>query len=323
MKKKVYTLLSPDQDTNSYNWSFWEDRALVRVEERVKNSNEILFLDSHTHEYKSKIVEYKFDYKNKTLTDPKTILEDPYFSLEDPRLISKNSFTYIQYDAPKVECFFMKDGQNLTTGHAWEKNWQFIDQEKYFYKIKPLVIKGPNYKERFEYNMDWKYGDVFHLSSNMFEINDRQFILFHTYMSNETKRSDCNFNGQFADADHSLKNERLYYQGVIELEDLRPKFYVPKPLFYPPTKTNPYKFKKNKNKCVFVMCVRIINEELYITAGINDYECALITINAQDFIKWVDQRKDFIEETSTTNPTNGLREYQSFYRLSNENNLSL
>ena len=172
MKKKVYTLLSPDHDTNSYNWSFWEDRALVRVEERVKDSNEILFLDSHTQEYKSKIVEYKFDYKNKTLTNPKTILEDPYFSLEDPRLISKNSFTYVKYDAPKVECFLMKDKEALTSGHAWEKNWQFIDQEKYFYKIKPLVIRGPNYKERFEYNMDWKYGDVFHLSSNMFEIND-------------------------------------------------------------------------------------------------------------------------------------------------------
>ena len=74
MKKKVYTLLSPDQDTNSYNWSFWDDRALVRVE--GKN-------------YRSKIVEYKFDHINKTLTEPKTILEDPYFSLEDPRLISK------------------------------------------------------------------------------------------------------------------------------------------------------------------------------------------------------------------------------------------
>ena len=150
MKKKVYTLLSPNQDTNSYNWSFWEDRALVRVEERVKDSNEILFLDSHTQEYKSKIVEYKFDYKNKTLTNPKTILEDPYFSLEDPRLISKNSFTYVKYDAPKVECFLMKDKEALTSGHAWEKNWQFIDQEKYFYKIKPLVIRGPNYKDRFE-----------------------------------------------------------------------------------------------------------------------------------------------------------------------------
>ena len=304
MKKKVYILLSPDQDTNSYNWSFWEDRALVRVEERVKDSNDILFLDSHTQEYKSKIVEYKFDYKNKTLTNPKTILEDPYFSLEDPRLISKNSFTYVKYDAPKVECFLMKDKEALTSGHAWEKNWQFIDQEKYFYKIKPLVIRGPNYKERFEYNMDWKYGDVFHLSSNMFEINDRQFIIFHSYKG-------------------LTVNTRRYYQGVVELEDLRPKFYVPKPLFYPPTKTNPYKFKKNKNRCVFVMCVRIINEELYITAGINDCECALITINAQDFIKWVDQRKDFIEEISTTSPTNGLREYQSFYRLGDENNLLL
>ena len=289
MKKKVYTLLSPDQDTNSYNWSFWDDRALVRVE--GKN-------------YRSKIVEYKFDYINKTLTEPKTILEDPYFSLEDPRLISKNSFTYVKYDAPKVECFLMKDKEALTSGHAWEKNWQFIDQEKYFYKIKPLVIKGPNYKERFEYNMDWKYGDVFHLSSNMFEINDRQFIIFHSYKG-------------------LTVNTRRYYQGVVELEDLRPKFYVPKPLFYPPTKTNPYKFKKNKNRCVFVMCVRIINEELYITAGINDCECALITINAQDFIKWVDQRKDFIEEISTTSPTNGLREYQSFYRLGDENNLLL
>ena len=289
MKKKVYTLLSPDQDTNSYNWSFWDDRALVRVE--GKN-------------YRSKIVEYKFDHINKTLTEPKTILEDPYFSLEDPRLISKNSFTYVKYDAPKVECFLMKDKEALTRGHAWEKNWQFIDQEKYFYKIKPLVIKGPNYKERFEYNMDWKYGDVFHLSSNMFEINDRQFIIFHSYKG------------------HTV-NTRRYYQGVVELENLRPRFYVPKPLFYPPTKTNPYKFKKNKNRCVFVMCVRIINEELYITAGINDCECALITINAQDFIKWVDKRKDFIEEISTTSPTNGLREYQSFYRLGDENNLLL
>ena len=289
MKKKVYILLSPDQDTNSYNWSFWDDRALVRVE--GKN-------------YRSKIVEYKFDHINKTLTEPKTILEDPYFSLEDPRLISKNSFTYVKYDAPKVECFLMKDKEALTSGHAWEKNWQFIDQEKYFYKIKPLVIKGPNYKERIEYNMDWKYGDVFHLSSNMFEINDRQFIIFHSYKG------------------HTV-NTRRYYQGVVELENLRPKFYVPKPLFNPPTITNPYKFKKNKNKCVFVMCVRIINEELYITAGINDCECALITINAQDFIKWVDQRKDFIEELPTTNLTSGLREYQSFYRLGDENNLLL
>ena len=289
MKKKVYTLLSPDQDTNSYNWSFWEDRALVRVE--GKN-------------YRSKIVEYKFDHINKTLTEPKTILEDPYFSLEDPRLISKNSFTYVKYDRENVACYLMKDDKPLTSGHAWEKNWQFIDQEKYFYKIKPLVIKGPNYKERFEYNMDWNYGDVFHLSSNMFEINDRQFIIFHSYKG------------------HTV-NTRRYYQGVVELEDLRPKFYVPKPLFYPPTKTNPYKFKKNKNRCVFVMCVRIINEELYITAGINDCECALITINAQDFIKWIDQRKDFIEEISTTSPTNGLREYQSFYRLGDENNLLL
>ena len=289
MKKKVYTLLSPDQDTNSYNWSFWEDRALVRAE--GKN-------------YRSKIVEYKFDHINKTLTEPKTILEDPYFSLEDPRLISKNSFTYVKYDRENVACYLMKDDKPLTNGHAWEKNWQFIDQEKYFYKIKPLVIKGPNYKERFEYNMDWNYGDVFHLSSNMFEINDRQFIIFHSYKG------------------HTV-NTRRYYQGVVELEDLRPKFYVPKPLFYPPTKTNPYKFKKNKNRCVFVMCVRIINEELYITAGINDCECALITINAQDFIKWIDQRKDFIEEISTTSPTNGLREYQSFYRLGDENNLLL
>ena len=289
MKKKVYTLLSPDQDTNSYNWSFWDDRALVRVE--GKN-------------YRSKIVEYKFDHLNKTLTNPKTILEDPYFSLEDPRLISKNSFTYVKYDRENVACYLMKDDKPLTSGHAWEKNWQFIDQEKYFYKIKPLVIKGPNYKERIEYNMDWKYGDVFHLSSNMFEINDRQFIIFHSYKG------------------HTV-NTRRYYQGVVELENLRPKFYVPKPLFYPPTKTNPYKFKKNKNRCVFVMCVRVINEELYITAGINDCECALITINAQDFIKWVDQRKDFIEELPTTNLTSGLREYQSFYRLGDENNLLL
>ena len=285
MNKKIFTLLHPTKDTNSYNWSFWEDRALVRVEDKT---------------FKSKIVEYKFDYKKKTLTNPKTILEDPYFSLEDPRLISKNSFTYVKYDREKIECHFMKDSQPQTNGHEWQKNWQYINEEKYFYRIKPLIIKGPNYKERVNYNLNWKYGDKLHLSSNMFEINERQFIIFHSFKG-------------------ATVNTRKYYQGIIELENLKPKFYVPKPFFYPPKKTNPFKFKKNKNKCVFVMCARTIKNELYITAGINDCEAALITIPNEEFINWVDKNKEFVQDISSTNPTNGLREYQNFYRLKNEN----
>ena len=271
MNKKVYTLLKPDLHTNLYNWTFWDDRALVRVEDE---------------NYKSKIVEYKFDINEITLTNPKTILEHPRYGYEDPRLINKNDFTYVKYDKDEIQCFFMTNKEPLTEGNGWEKNWQHLDDDEYIYKIRPFIIRNKKNRERYDYYFNWEYGDIFHLSSE-FKIKDRQFVIFHTYTHSRT--------------------EKLYYQGVIELEDLKPKFYVPVPLFGPPPLDDPYKFKKNKTRCVYVMSTRIIDNYLHISAGINDCSCALIKICANEFIEWVDDQKLLVDEVKYILQSNGLK----------------
>ena len=291
MKKKVYTLLKPNLYINPYNWTFWEDRALVRVEEK---------------NYRSKILEYKFDLDKVELSNPKILLQDPIFSYEDPRLISKKDFTYVKYNSRTIECFFMRsDKGNMTKGHAWEKNWQHLEGDEYIYKIRPFIIRNNKNRDRFNYHFDWPYGNIFHLSSNLFEISNRQFLLFHTYTSAKIENSDILtvdegklFHGTYAvhSEDHTIKNNKSYYQGVIELVDLKPKFYVTKPLFDPPEKNNPYKFPKNKSKCVYVMSVRNIDNELWMSAGVNDCESALIKIDCNEFIDWVDEHKNLVEE---------------------------
>ena len=291
MNKKVFTLLEPDLYTNVYNWSFWDDRALVRVEDKS---------------YKSKIVEYKFNINEPALTNPKTILEHPHYGYEDPRLINKNDFTYVKYDRKAIKCFFMNNKGPLTKGHAWEKNWQHLDKDEYIYRIRPFIIRNKKNRDRYNYYFDWKYGDILHLSSE-FKINERQFIIFHTYISKETKRAEHAFSGQFADADHSLKNERSYYQGVIELVDLKPKFYIPTPLFEPPPLDNQYKFPKNKNRCIYVMCTKNIKDNLYISAGRNDCESILIKIKTKEFLEWVDDQKLLVDEMEPVLPSNVLK----------------
>ena len=314
MNKKVFTLLEPDLYTNVYNWTFWDDRALVRVEDKS---------------YKSKIVEYKFNINEPALTNPKTILEHPYYSYEDPRLINKNNFTYVKYDKKKIQCFFMSNKGPLTKGHAWEKNWQHLDGDEFIYKIKPFIIRNKKNRERYNYQFDWKYGNVLHLSSE-FKIKDRQFIIFHSYSMEGAWGNDVFDNGAFESADHTTKNEKLYYQGVIELVDLKPKFYIPVPIFDPPPLDNPYKFEKNKNRCVYVMSTRVIDNHLHITAGINDCVCVLIKICAKEFIEWVDDQKLLVDEikpvlssnvlkdivgTSTTNTHSTITSYNNLYRV--------
>ena len=283
-------MLTSSKSINRYNWTFWGDKALVRVE--PKN----LY---------SKIVQYNFNIDKLTLTNPKTILQDKTFSYEDPRLISYDDFTYVKYNVKKQECYFMKNNQQMTKGHAWEKNWQFITDKKYIYKIKPLVIKDNTSRVKFRYTMPhWLEGFfkdkqdanevqvntnakafgktyLYRLSSNVFSINNRNFIFFHTAA------------GDLGHYD--------YYQGVIELDhDFLPLTYSIEPFFNPPPLDNPYKFKKNENKCVYVTSVRIINDKTYICAGINDCECALFTLDNNTFIDWYDKYKDFVKEEQTS-----------------------
>lgn len=290
-KTKKYTLLTSSKTINRYNWSFWEDRALVRVESSSLYSS---------------IVEYKFDIKELKLLEPKILLKDNTFSYEDPRLISYNDFTYVKHHVKNNKLLFMKNNEQQTKEPTWEKNWQFVDDETYIYKIKPLIIKSATGRTRTRYEMpnwlkstitakEYQAAFLYRLSSNVFSIDDRNFIFFHTCI------------GEIANYD--------YYQGVVELDsEYLPISYSTVPFFRPPPLNNPYKFNKNKNKCVYIMSTRVVNKKVYISAGENDCECVLYTLSQQDFVEWYDTFKDFVEDASENNTFK-----QNLYTLSHIN----
>ena len=285
---EIYRLLGLDGDTNYFNWTFFQDKAVVRQEK-----NTWVY-------HKSNLVEFQFDRSKNILTTPKVLYTDDIISYEDPRLVNENDICYVKVNRPKDEIDGMRRAGDFKVNlmfndidcnkkfnkvDSYEKNWQFENNNEFLYSINPYIIYQNNqYVNKGNFPLtNFKYGkDQYNLSTNKFTINNRQFIFFHTQ-------------------EYVNDNFVKYYQGVLEIKDNKPITYCKEPFFYP----SDYLSDKNKLSQIFrfreisesilyryqlgyFSTARVENNKLNISCGLNECESVLLSINCEKFVDWYD-----------------------------------
>lgn len=287
-KFELHRLIGLENNINYFNWSFLNDKAVVRQEH-----NTWIY-------HKSSLVEFKFNREKITFSDPKVLYTDDIISYEDPRIINDTDISYIKVDRPinefdklprasnfKIKLMYndIDCNKKFNKENSYEKNWQFSDLNNFIYSINPFIIfKNGKYINKGTFNLkEFKYGEQdYSLSTNKFIIENREFIFFHT-------------------KDYVNRNFIRYWQGVIELKDNRIISYCKKPFFYP----SDYLSDKNKLCQLFrfreisesilyryqlgyFSTARVENNNINISCGLNECESVLISVPCNKFIEWYD-----------------------------------
>ena len=212
------------------------------------------------------------------------------YSYEDPRYINDVEFSLsiAMYDVI-ADCYsdvymgkYNINTKELKTykthNQPYEKNWQFLNNGNIIYSLEPFIILD-KYEEvicnKICSYKAWKdlYGPL-RLSTNPFEVNGKKYIFFHTpYFENRGLVS--------------------YYNGLMMLnDDYTPYGYFVNP-FLSRNILKPnidifatddcgirclYEWRKQYNKfavqvaTLFFMTVEVIDDEIYIYGGENDYQ---------------------------------------------------
>jgi hypothetical protein len=267
-----------DGKYNYFNPSYCTNKTIFRRE--INLNNKILVSDI-IDDRGNIILEHNFNEK--------------YFtSYEDARFINKDAISvcccnrnkndfkiinveYRKYDLLKKEFSYYK-----TQNAPFEKHWQFFDHN-IIYHIDPYIMMNEKeeviYKKILNFH-PWiqKYGNP-KLSTNIFDINGKKYILFHSYIV----KNDGNYK---------------YYTGLLYLNDcLIPIGYAIDPLFESSEEYTDknllnrlWEWKKTeyeniyKHEVVFPMTVCVENETINIYSGINDCSAVNIKIYKRNFI---------------------------------------
>lgn len=224
-----------------------------------------------------------------------------YYTFEDPRWINGYEFSFnaitIYKDSlvyknciPKKYNIITKNITHYDTKNAFfEKNWQFY-KDYIIYSVNPFVILSekeslfePKEKILYTKNIYWDpwiniYNCPF-LSSNVFVINDNNYLLFHSSIAKG-------------------KYELEYFLGILKLsKELEPLAYSSSPLVYNDYEDSfilsnkLFEFKSEKlkfcTKCnvFFPLNVSVDNNSINIYGGLNDCMAVKVSISLENFIK--------------------------------------
>jgi len=296
----IEEIKSFDGYDNYLNASGYQRKLLIRKESLVRDEEVDFILSDIVDENDNKILS---SYKD-------TLYLHSY---EDPRFVTENKFTYcLCYFDKHTEIMGTKMGycntstnnQDLYNFAKWEyeKNWQ-VNKDKIIYSIEPLEIYNTNFELvlKNKENKKWdywikKYGFP-RLSTNIFTIQERHFVLFHS------KNIICRFEN--ASLIKDLAGELLYFCGLLEVtKDYIPISYCKLPLL--PSFKNykvelreeyiQWREKTNSTWRVdifFPTNVEVQNDIIYIYGGINDCIASKIIVDTSYFMKIID-KADFI-----------------------------
>lgn len=276
---EIEVLKKFDETFNYFNPSHFDGRTIYRRESKFE---EKLLVSDIVDDLDNVLLQHTVD--------------DSYlWSYEDARFINENEISVCcckrdKIDIEKIISVEYKK-YNLTTKELthfktqnahFEKHWQFYN-DKIIYHVNPYTIMDYNenviYKKQINWN-PWieQYGNP-GLSTNVFEVNNIKYLLFHSY----------------------IPVGRLYYNyfvGLLRLnDDLSPLAYVYKPFM---TANREYSdnnllndlwnWRKTelcevvKYEVIFPMNVVVDDHNLNIYSGLNDCSAVNIKIDKQIFI---------------------------------------
>jgi hypothetical protein len=221
--------------------------------------------------------------------------DDMYlWSYEDARFINENEIgvccckrdkndieKIINVEYKKYNLLTKEFTHFKTQNAHFEKHWQFCN-DTIIYHVNPYTILDNYENVIFKKQINWdpwieKYGKP-GLSTNVFEIDEKKFLLFHSYVTK---------NGI------SLK----YYVGLLQLDvDLHPIGYYNRPLFNSTEYYDHILFIKYFNwkrkldptptiaDIIFPMNVIIDDVYINVYSGLNDCNAVCIKINLVEFV---------------------------------------
>lgn len=268
-----------DGTYNYFNPSYFNNKIIFRRESIFRNKVSVSDLIDNDG---TVILNHNFD-------------ENYLYSYEDCRFINNDeiSVCVIIRDIKNPENIingkFKKYNLNTkqftnykTQNSILEKNWQFYNNN-IIYHINPYIIMDRNENLLTNININWNnwidnYGNP-HLSTNIFEVNNSKYLLYHSKTINENIY---------------IK----YYIGIIRLDDdINPIAYFTKPLFISSrfysdmTLLNDlWKWRKTevqeswKYEVIFTMNVFVDDININIYSGMNDCSSVNIKIPISMFI---------------------------------------
>jgi len=270
-----------DREYNYFNPSHFNGRTIFRRESKFEDK---LLVSDIVDDQDVVLLQHNTD--------------DTYmWSYEDARFINDNEISVCcckrdKHDINKVinvefkkYNFVTKELTNYKTQNAYyEKHWQFYN-DKIIYHVNPYTIMDNNENVIFKKQINWqpwieRYGTP-GLSSNVFEINESKYLLYHSY-------------------DYNNGINLIYHIGVLKLNSLlNPVAHTSMSMFPSMVKFdietmfNYYNWKRKLDSfptivdVVFPMSVVVDDTHMNIYSGINDCICANIKIDKNLFVEKV------------------------------------
>lgn len=209
----IETLKKFDGKYNYFNPSHCNDITIFRRESKYENK---LLVSDIVDDKNNIILEHYSD-------------ENYLYCYEDARFINKNEISVcvcrrnkenltqiIEVSYKKYNLITREFTQYKTQNSHFEKHWQFYG-DKIIYHVNPYTVMDSDENVLFKYDINWipwieKYGKP-GLSTNVFELNSKKYLLFHSYIALE-------------------KLYFKYYVGIMSLDnDLKPIGYSQDALF--------------------------------------------------------------------------------------------
>lgn len=268
-----------DGEYNYFNPSHFNGRTIYRLESKFEGK---ILVSDIVDGQDNVLLQHNVD-------------ENYLWSYEDARFIDENNISVCCCKRDKNDLvkiinveykkynLLTKEFTHFKTQNAhFEKHWQFYDN-KIIYHVNPYTILDNEEKVVYKNQINWqpwieKYGNP-GLSSNVFEVNNIKYLLFHSY----------------------IPSGRLYYNyfiGLLRLnDDLSPLAYAYRPLMTANREysdltllNNLWSWRKTelcevvKYEVIFPMNVVIDDINLNIYSGLNDCSAVNIQINKKVFV---------------------------------------
>jgi FkbM family methyltransferase len=271
-----------DGQYNYFNPSHYNGRTIYRRESKYDNK---ILVSSIVDEHDNDILHHKIENGH-------------LYSYEDARFINENEISVcvcirkledlteilnVEYKKYNLQTKIFTHYKTQKT--HFEKHWQFYE-DKIIYHVNPYTIMDNDENILCTATIDWnpwieKYGKP-GLSTNVFEVNNQKYLLFHSYINLE-------------------ENYLKYYVGLLKLnDDLIPIGYFIDPLFEANKEytddllldslwewRNTELAKTVKYEVIFPMSVSVDDSNINIYSGLNDCSAVKITISGQSFIETI------------------------------------
>jgi len=268
-----------DGQYNYFNPSHYNGRTIYRRESKYDNK---ILVSSIVDEHDNDILHHKIENGH-------------LYSYEDARFINENEISVcvsirnledfteiinVEYKKYNLQTKIFTHYKTQKT--HFEKHWQFYE-DKIIYHVNPYTIMDNDENILCTATIDWnpwieKYGKP-GLSTNVFEVNNQKYLLFHSYINLE-------------------ENYLKYYVGLLKLnDDLIPIGYFIDPLFDSNKEytdeslldslwewRNTELAKTVKYEVIFPMNVSVDDSNINIYSGLNDCSAVNIKIDKQKFV---------------------------------------